>query len=108
MPEILPRRKCSSLGCSLPPPARPGGSVDPWTGAPGVLLRHCHQADPWPTGGPEAEATGGQDYHRAGALLLHVLAPLWSGHFCGRSAAVGSPAPQLQAGSCFRRVAVGG
>lgn len=108
VPAILPRRQCSSLGCSLPPAAGPGGSGDPRTGTPGVLLRHRHQVDPRPSGGPEAEAASSQDHHRVGSLLLRVLAALRSGHLCGCSSAPGGPATQLQPGGCHGCVAGGG
>lgn len=108
MPAILPSRQRSSLGCSLPPTAGPGGSCNPRPGPPSVLLRHRHQADPRPSGGPEAEAASGQDHHRVGSLLLRVLAALRNGHLCGRSAAPGGPAPQLPPGGRPERVAGGG
>uniref|UniRef100_A0A8D3AN68 Chemokine (C-X-C motif) receptor 4a n=1 Tax=Scophthalmus maximus TaxID=52904 RepID=A0A8D3AN68_SCOMX len=105
---VLPSRQCSSLGGSVPPAAGPRGSGDPRPSAAGVLLRHRHQADPGPAGGPAAEAASGQDHHRVGALLLRVLAALWGGHLRGRPAAPGGPAPQLQPGGCPWRVAGGG
>lgn len=108
MPAPLPCRHCSYLGGSLPPSACPGGSGDPRFGSASVLLCHCHQTDPRPTGGPEAEEEGCQDHHCIGTLLLHVLAPLRSGHLCGRPAAAGGPASKLQDGGRLGDVAVGG
>lgn len=109
MPALLPRRKRSRLGGRLSPSAGPGGPGDPWSGPSCVLLRHRLQADPArPVGGPEAEAAGGQDHDRLGSVLLHLLAPLRSGNLRGRAAASGGPAPVLQAGGGFGRVAVCG
>lgn len=88
VPAILPRKQRPTLGGHLPHPAGSGGSGDSWPGSPGVLLRYRHQANPRSTGGPEAETAGGQDHHSFSALLLCVLAPIWSRHLCGRSAAI--------------------
>lgn len=108
MPAVLPGRERTPLGRGLQPPAGGGGSGDPRPGPAGVLLRHCHQADPRPAWGPEAEAASGPDHHCAGSLLLRVLAALRSGHLRGHSAAPGGPAPRLQAGGRPGRVAGGG
>ena len=108
MREILPSRQCPTLGCSLPPAAGPGGSGDPRPGPPGLLLCHRHQADPRPSGGPEAEAASRQDHHCTGSLLLRVLAAIRSRNLRGRSAASGGPAARLRPGGRPGRVAGGG
>lgn len=105
---ILPREQRSSLGGCVPPPDGPGGAGDPRPGSTGVLLRDRHQADSRPTGGPEAETQSSQDHRGISALLLLVLAPLWSGHHRGCPNAPGGPAQFVHSGSWAGHVAGSG